>query len=175
MLLLGGGGAARSLALTLCGARVGELTILNRTPERAQIIAAEAGRHGTKVKAGSMNRPDLTRALKKAELVINTTSVGMTPDIGATPLAQPLLRPALAVYDIVYNPLETRLLREARAIGARGIDGLGMLIYTNVYAARVCAGREISPQIMRAEAMRAFGEQGAKGNAQGADVSAATA
>ena len=159
VLILGGGGAARSLALTLCGAATGEMTILNRTPARAEVIAEEARRHGARARAGSTNRDDLARALEGAELVINTTSLGMTPDVDATPLAQGLLRSDLAVYDIVYNPLETRLLREARGVGARGVDGLGMLIYTNVYAAKICAGREISATVMREEAMRAFGEK----------------
>lgn len=161
VLMLGGGGAARSLALTLCGASIGELTILNRTPARAEVIAEEARKHGARAHAGSTNRDDLGQALESAELVINTTSVGMTPHADATPLAQSLLRPGLAVYDIVYNPLETRLLREARATGARGVDGLGMLIYTNVYAAKICADREISASVMREEAMRAFSEKSA--------------
>ena len=157
--ILGGGGAARSLALTLAGASVQSLTILNRTLERAQTIAAEVEKHGVAVTAASLEREPLAHACKNADLLINTTSVGMTPHIDATPIGCNLLRPECAVYDIVYNPLETRLLREARTIGARGVDGLGMLIYTNVYAARVCAGREISAQVMREEAMRAFGEK----------------
>ena len=96
-----------------------------------------------------MERDHITHACatRDADLLINTTSVGMTPEVEATPIGQNLLRPECAVYDIVYNPLETRLLREARTIGARGVDGLGMLIYTNVYAARACAGREISATV----------------------------
>lgn len=158
VVILGGGGAARSLALTLANAGIQEIIILNRTVERAQIIAAEVEKHGVKVSAAALERNEIARASESADLLINTTSVGMTPDATATPIGQNLLRPDCAVYDIVYNPLETRLLREARAIGARGVDGLGMLIYTNVYAARVCAGREISVAVMRAEAMSAFVE-----------------
>jgi len=157
--ILGGGGAARSLALTLAGANVKSLTILNRTIERAQTIAAEVEKHGVAARAAALERETLAQVCENADLLINTTSVGMTPDVAATPVSQHLLNPNCAVYDIVYNPLETRLLREARASGARGVDGLGMLIYTNVYAARVCANREISAQVMRAEAMRAFGER----------------
>ncbi len=156
--ILGGGGAARSLALTLAGAGVRGITILNRTLERAQIIAAEVEKHGVKVCADSLERQTMARACENADLLINTTSLGMTPNVDATPIKQSLLRPECAVYDIVYNPLETRLLREARAIGARGVDGLGMLIYTNVYAAHACADREISATVMREEAMRAFAE-----------------
>ena len=157
--LIGGGGAARSLALTLANAGVQSLTILNRTVERAQIIAAEVEKHGVSARAASLERDETAHICENSDLLINTTSLGMTPDIAATPISCNLLRPSCAVYDIVYNPLETRLLREARAAGARGVDGLGMLIYTNVYAARVCAGREISAQVMRAEAMRAFEEK----------------
>ncbi len=156
--IIGGGGAARSLALTLAGAGVQSLTILNRTLQRAQTIAAEVEKHGVVVRAAALKREQLSHACENADLLINTTSLGMTPDVESTPISRNLLRPSCAVYDIVYNPLETRLLREAREIGARGVDGLGMLIYTNVYAARTCAGREISAQVMREEAMRAFGE-----------------
>ena len=156
--ILGGGGAARSLALTLADAGVKSITILNRTLERAQIIADEVEKHGVAVCADGLEREQLGHACENTDLLINTTSVGMTPEIHTTPINQNLLRPSCAVYDIVYNPLETRLLREARAIGARGVDGLGMLIHTNVYAARVCAHREISAPVMRDEAMRAFAE-----------------
>ena len=158
VLILGGGGAARSLALTLAKAGAGSITILNRTLARAQTIAAEVEKHGVAAHAAALEREPLGRACENADLLINTTSVGMTPNVENTPINKNLLRARCAVYDIVYNPLETRLLREARSIGARGVDGLGMLIYTNVYAARVCAAREISAQVMREEAMRAFGE-----------------
>ena len=156
--VLGGGGAARSVALTLAGAGVQSLTILNRTLQRAQIIAAEVEKQGVTACASSLERDQIQNFSERADLIINTTSLGMTPNIQATPISCHLLPPNCAVYDIVYNPLETRLLREARAAGARGVDGLGMLIYTNVYAARVCAGREISATVMREEAMRAFAE-----------------
>ena len=70
-----------------------------------------------------------------------------------------VLKSRCAVYDIVYNPLETRLLCEARAAGAKAIDGLGMLIYTNVFAVQTLANLETSPQLMREEALRVLGER----------------
>jgi shikimate dehydrogenase len=57
----------------------------------------------------------------------------------------------------VYNPLETQLLKEARDAGCKTVDGLGMLIYTNVFAAQICAGQEISAAVMREEALHALG------------------
>ena len=158
VIILGGGGAARSIALTLAGAGAREIAILNRTLARAELIAAEVEKHGVEARAASLERDQIKGASERADLLINTTSLGMTPKIEDTPISQNLLRPECAVYDIVYNPLETRLLREARAVGARGVDGLGMLIYTNVYAARICTECEISAQVMREEAMRAFAE-----------------
>ena len=121
--ILGGGGAARSVALTLAGAGVSGITILNRTLERAQTIAAEVEKYGAPVSAAALERDGNERVCEDADLLINTTSLGMTPNVKSTPLGCKLLRPDCAVYDIVYNPLETRLLREARQIGARGVDG----------------------------------------------------
>lgn len=150
--VLGGGGAARSLALTFALEGAAHVVILNRTVSRAQLIAEEVEKLGVRASSGEIS----AKNLRDCEVLVNATSVGMTPQIEATPLEKPLLRPEMAVYDIVYNPLETRLLREARKIGAQAVDGLGMLIYTNVYAVQVCAGLEISAATMRAEALRAL-------------------
>lgn len=160
--ILGGGGAARSLALTFAREGAREIVILNRTLERASRIADEMRHSGVEVRAVVLDGSTLRAALPACDLLVNTTSVGMHPREDESPippgvLQAGVLRPGFAVYDIVYNPLETRLLREAKAIGAHAIDGLGMLIYTNVYAAQVCMGQEISAQVMREEALRALG------------------
>ena len=153
--ILGAGGSARSLALCFADENVASIRFVNRTVSRAQILADELEKNG--VSASVFAPENVENALDGADLLVNTTSVGMTPQPEQTPLEKRFLRPDLAVYDIVYNPLETRLLREAREIGAKAIDGLGMLIYTNVYAAKVCANAEISFGIMREEALRALG------------------
>jgi shikimate dehydrogenase len=157
--ILGGGGAARSLALTFARANAGEITLLNRTVERAARIAAEAKTLGVPVQALPLDEETLCETLDRSTLLVNSTSVGMHPHEDESPVPAGVLRSHVAVYDIVYNPLETRLLREARAAGARTVDGLGMLIYTNVRAAQICVGQEISPVTMRAEALRALGEK----------------
>jgi shikimate dehydrogenase len=160
--LLGGGGAARSLALTFARAGAAEIVLLNRTVGRAEAIAVEVAPLGVPVRAAALDVPTLRAVLPGCDLLVNTTSIGMHPHEDASPLPRTvvesgLLREGLAVYDIVYNPLETQLLREARAAGARAIDGLGMLIYTNVYAAQICVGHEISASVMREEALLALG------------------
>jgi len=151
--ILGGGGSARSLALTFADAGAASLTLYNRTSERAQIIADEvSNRTGVPALAYPLPPDDL----RGADIVINTTSVGMTPHSDATPLAENLLNARHTVFDIVYNPLETRLLREAKARGAQTIDGLDMVLWTNVYAARVCLKAEISIDDLRSEARKAL-------------------
>jgi shikimate dehydrogenase len=155
--ILGGGGAARSLALSFAGAGAQEIVILNRTIERAQIIADEVRALEVEGRASALDESTLRATLPACEILVNATSIGMHPRENQSPVPAGVLQPDLAVYDIVYNPLETRFLREAQAAGARAIDGLGMLIYTNVYAAQACTGHELSAQVMREEALRALG------------------
>jgi shikimate dehydrogenase len=170
--ILGGGGAARSLALTFAIEGASEIIVLNRTLERAQVIADEVNALGKSARAAALDGSTLRAVLPEYDLLVNATSVGMHPREDASPLGArvlpiqgegdavtleaQLLHPGLAVYDIVYNPLETQLLRAAKIAGARAVDGLGMLIYTNVYAAQICAGRSISPTVMRGAALAAL-------------------
>jgi len=151
--ILGGGGSARSLALTFADAGAASLTLYNRTLERAQIIADEVqNKTGARAIAHALPADDLT----EADILINTTSVGMTPHSDETPLAENLLDARHTVFDIVYNPLETRLLREAKTRGAQTVDGLDMVLWTNVYAVRVCLKAEISIDDLREEARKAL-------------------
>jgi shikimate dehydrogenase len=154
--ILGGGGAARSLALAFAHAGAREVLLLNRTVERAQIIADEVRNLKVKTRACALDESTLREVLGEVDLLVNATSVGMHPREEECPVPDGVLHPHLAVYDIVYNPLETALLKMARACGARAVDGLGMLIYTNVYAAKVCAGSTLSPVVMREAALRAL-------------------
>ena len=153
--ILGGGGSARSLALTFADAGASSITLYNRTIERAQTIADEV-RSRSQVEAIARALP--VSDLADADILINTTSIGMTPDTGSTPLDASAIKARHLVFDIVYNPLETRLLREAKQRGAQTVDGLDMVLWTNVYAARVCLGVEISIEDLRGEARRALKE-----------------
>jgi shikimate dehydrogenase len=161
--IVGGGGSARSLALTFAREGAREILLLNRTVERAQRIAEEVAQFNIPVRAATLEASTCAAELEGADVVVNTTSLGMHPRADESPINAQVLealasgaRNNLAVYDIVYNPLETRLLREARAAGLKGVDGLGMLIYTNVFAVQQCAGLEISPAVMREEALLAL-------------------
>jgi shikimate dehydrogenase len=126
--VLGAGGAARAVVVALLDAGVPEVVLSNRTRATAEALAEELGdrlRVVDWVAAGN--------AIEEGALVVNTTSLGMT---GKPELRVPLdgLRRGQVVTDLVYAPLETRLLREAVAAGATAVDGLGMLLHQAVPA-----------------------------------------
>jgi shikimate dehydrogenase len=121
--VLGAGGAARSVVVSLIDAGVGEIRLLNRTRGRAEELRAAFGRI---VQALDWRERDA--ALAGAALLVNATNQGM---VGQAPLELRLdaLPRAAVVNDLVYNPLETPLLRDARGRGNAVVDGLGMLLH----------------------------------------------
>jgi shikimate dehydrogenase len=121
--LLGAGGAARAVAAALIDAGVPELRLVNRDAARAEAAATMLG-GPIRVMAWQ----DRAAALAGAALFVNTTSLGM---VGSPPLDLPLhyLAPDAVVDELVYAPLETSLLRAARARGNIAVDGLGMLLH----------------------------------------------
>lgn len=122
-LLLGAGGAARAVAVALLDAGVPELVICNRSQDRAERLAADLGG-----RARVIAWAERARALEGIGLLVNSTSLGMT---GQPALELPLdrLSPGAVVNDLVYSPLETDLLKAARARGCTAVDGLGMLLH----------------------------------------------
>jgi shikimate dehydrogenase len=145
VLLLGAGGAARSAALRLAQEGVGQLFIVNRTAEKAQQLAADINKLHPQVKIvqGYPNDP--------VDLVLNATSLGLKPD-DALPINLEWLqshRPA-RVYDMIYRPMETGLLRAARKVGCRVANGAGMLLYQGAEALKLWSGAPPPIPVMRA-------------------------
>jgi shikimate dehydrogenase len=134
VLVLGAGGAARAVvyALDQAGARI---TIWNRTEQRAVELAREF-----RVRSAANGAADLSGTW---DLIVNTTSAGMFPNADVSPvrLSSGGLS-ARCVYDLVYNPRETMLLRQARAAGAQAIGGIAMLVYQAAEAFRLWTGCE---------------------------------
>jgi shikimate dehydrogenase len=154
-ILLGAGGAARAAILALSELRAREIRILNRSEARARTLAAELKPHiGTVL--SPMAWSAWTSAAQDAALLLNATSAGMA---GTPPLELSLeaLPPTAAVCDLVYNPLETALLKQARQRGLTAIDGLGMLMHQAVPAFAAFYG--VTPVVtpaLRAELERAL-------------------
>lgn len=144
VLLLGAGGAARAIAFQLAkdGAIV---TIANRTPERAITLAREVGRIGTAKASGLL---ELKNLVQNSDILINSTAVGMSPRISETIVTSDMMHGDLVVFDIVYNPVNTMLLEEAKKAGARTIDGVMMLVYQGAEAFKIWTGRTPPVDVM---------------------------
>jgi shikimate dehydrogenase len=147
--VLGAGGSARAVAVALLSAGA-VVTLANRTEERAHELARvlnEGAGDGSEarpeaVSVTPMEAEALERALAAAELLVNTTSVGMTPHADAPPpVPTTALHPRLLVYDLIYNPAETRLLAAARECGARTCNGVSMLAHQGALALEIWTGR----------------------------------
>jgi shikimate dehydrogenase len=124
--VLGAGGAARAVVAALVEMGVGEVRLINRTPDRAQRVAEDLAASQTRISVLPWEARGA--ALADAGLLVNTTSLGMT---GEPELAIDVVRlpQSAVVADLVYVPLETPLLAAARRRGHRCVDGLGMLLH----------------------------------------------
>ena len=109
---------------------------------------------GEKVGALEMIDENLAGALEKADILVNATSVGMSPSIDETPVPIKLLKPGLVIFDIVYNPIKTRLQREAEQIGAKTISGIDMLVWQGALAFEKWTGVEAPIELMKKEVIR---------------------
>ena len=157
-LILGAGGAARGVVLALAREGVGDLTIANRTPERAENLAQLAHGRNVPVRAIALPGPELVEAAASAQLIVNCTTIGMThgPREGETPLPGEAIPPTALVNDLVYNPLETPLLREAAQAGARTLGGIQMLVYQGAASFEMWLERPAPVPVMLEAATRAM-------------------
>jgi len=143
---VGAGGAGSAVAEALMQLGVQTLTVFDTDAARAQHVAADlCARHGAgRAVAGS----DLRGAIAEADGLVNTTPVGMAK-LPGTPVPADFLRPALWVSEIIYFPLETELLKQARAIGCRTLDGGGMAVFQAVRAFELFTGIKPDAERMR--------------------------
>jgi shikimate dehydrogenase len=151
--VLGASGAARGVVYGLCTRpEVERILIFNRTPVRAIALAEEMGRWtAASVEAYPLEEDILRRQLRDARLLINTTSVGMHPNVEESPVGDgACLHRDLTVYDIVFNPLETRLVRQARTAGAEGVGGIEMLVYQGARSFEIWTGIAPPVDVMKA-------------------------
>jgi len=162
MLLLGAGGAAKAIAFQ-AAQEVEELVVLNRTSEKAEKLAELLRkRFGNKAKGGTLSAEALKKELKTTDILVNATSVGMNPDVNVSPVPSDLLRRDLCVMDIVYNPLETKLLADAKAAGAKVASGLEMLLYQGAVAFEIWTNCPAPVDVMKKAALSELAEQGVR-------------
>jgi shikimate dehydrogenase len=158
VVVLGAGGAARAIAYILAE-KDARLTILNRQLELdwAEVLAQRISDDFEKeVRVLELGFENLATALVRADILINATSVGMSPNRQETPVPAELLKPGLVVFDAVYTPLKTRLLKEAEAAGARTIGGVDMFTWQGALSFEKWTGQPAPLDLMRKEVIKAL-------------------
>jgi shikimate dehydrogenase len=159
VVILGAGGASRAIAFILAE-RGSNLVILNRTLDKAKDYADRITEIFYKeARAAPLDEEKLTGMLTEADILINATSLGMYPHVDDTPVASHLLRPGLVIADIVYNPVETKLLKEAEAAGARTVSGLDMFVWQGALAFEKWTGLKAPVEVMKKEVIKVLGRR----------------
>jgi shikimate dehydrogenase len=155
-LVFGAGGAAAAVAFALANEGARQLVIINRTATRAAELADRLNASFPSLEVAI----NCWEPLSRANLVVNATAIGMAPQTGASPLpaGQTVPRGAF-VFDLVYNPPETKLIHEAANAGARCVGGLEMLVYQGAVSFQMWTGREAPLQVMQAAAKHALQQQ----------------
>jgi shikimate dehydrogenase len=156
VLVLGAGGSARGVVYALARAGAARLAIANRTLERAERLAQISADSGVASEAVALS--DAPAAAADVALIVNCTSMGMVhgPDETGTPLSAADIPATALVNDLVYNPLETPLLREAAKAGAATLGGIQMLVYQGAASFEMWTGHDAPVAIMLEAATNAM-------------------
>lgn len=150
IVMIGAGGASRAIVFTIASKRKsGEIVLLDIREQVAEALAQEVSQKThAQVRAVKMDQKNLEQELEDASVLINASPVGMYPKIKESPVPVNLLRKELVVFDIVYNPFWTKLLKEARKKGAKVIGGLEMLVRQAGEQFRLFTGKNPPLKIM---------------------------
>ncbi len=161
VLLLGAGGAAKAIAFCLAR-EAEELCILNRDAGKARELAEVLQPCGKKIVGRELLPTQILKELQGSDVLINATSVGMAPNAHESLVEPSWLNSDLCVMDIVYNPVETRLIRNAKAAGAKVINGVEMLLYQGAASFEIWMGCPAPVDVMREALLRRLSSAGAE-------------
>ncbi len=148
VLILGAGGAARAIAVEVGLAGAAQIAIVNRDETRGQQLVALLNEK-VHVPARYVKWEGSFEVPPEVEVVINATSIGLGDASARVPLAVQTLEPDMVVADVIFNPPETRLIRDARSRGCQTLDGLGMLVNQAVIAFKIWTGQDANAEVMR--------------------------
>ncbi len=145
VVILGNGGTSRTLgfALAVLGS-VKSVTIAGRSLEKVQALTNEIStKTNFTVNAVTIGSEDFNNCIKKSSLLVNCTPLGMSPNIDVSPVSQDVFHKNMFVFDAIYNPSETKFLREARESGCETMNGLLMLLYQGLASFKYWTGVEV--------------------------------
>jgi len=150
ILVFGAGGAARAVCAALATSGSAEILVVNRTIDRAESVAEMVKSLGTQAAALPFSSGKLREEVEKADIIVNTTSVGLYP-AGESLLTayQGCLKRRHLVCDIIYHPRETLMLSQAKTYGCSTLSGMGMLLFQGVEAFKLWTGVEAPVEVMR--------------------------
>ncbi len=149
VMIIGAGGAAKAISYSL-GEEIDQVLILNRTKSRALKLAEIiAENYNLKVEGKELTNAILKKEIENIDLLINTTPIGMYPNIDNSPIQKEFIHEDLFVFDIIYNPLETKLIKDAKDIGCKTLGGLDMLINQGALAFEWWTGKKPNKILMK--------------------------
>ncbi|WP_409251441.1 shikimate dehydrogenase [Bacillus sp. SCS-153A] len=137
VLIIGAGGAARAIFYSMASSGIGSIDICNRTIEKGEDIIKDCPFPCT---SASLSLKQAEQAMENYDIIVQTTSVGMYPDINAMPLNVTRIKEGAFISDIIYNPLETNIIKTFRRLGGEGDNGIGMFVHQGALAFELWTG-----------------------------------
>jgi shikimate dehydrogenase len=149
MLILGSGGAAKAIAFA-AARTTDQIVILNRTPNKSQEFAKNLNHTlKTKIEGDALTSQSIEKNMQDAQIIINATSVGMQPHDKISLIPPKLFKQTQTILDIVYNPIETKLLNDAKKAGAKTVNGVEMLIHQGAASFEIWTNKPAPIEAMR--------------------------
>ncbi|MDO5850341.1 MAG: shikimate dehydrogenase [Methanobacteriaceae archaeon] len=149
VVITGAGGASRAIAFQIANSDINNLSILNRNHQKAANLAKDLNNNLEDVNINSHELDNLKKELENADILIDTTPLGMYPNVNDRPIATAdMMHEDLIVNDIVYTPKETTLLKEAKKAGCRTVEGYKMLLYQGVRSFEIWLDRDAPIDVM---------------------------
>jgi len=147
--IIGAGGSAHAIAYGI-KEQHGNLTIINRDEKKGQNLASQFD-------AKFLSLDKIEKGV--FDILINTTPLGMHPDINFSPIRKELLTKEMVIMDIVYNPIETKLIKDAKSVGCKTIDGLAMFVYQGAQQFKLWTGIEPSIEYIKKIVIKEFNNE----------------
>ena len=166
VVLLGAGGAGRAVTMALVGGKAASVTISDIVPQRADRLVHDLGRQvETILRNVPPTKDSLAAVMKECQLLVNCTPIGMrhSKEEHDLPIPAELIPAGVLIFDIIYNPLETRLLAEAKRRGARTLGGLSMLVYQGAASLELWTAGQAPLDVMFRAARKALAPTAIKG------------
>lgn len=153
-LIIGAGGASRAIYFSMAQAGIKQIDLYNRTADRAEELVRTCP---FKVRSKVLDRETAEKSLHEYQLIVQTTSIGMFPNLEGFPLSLEQLSRGTIVSDIIYNPLKTKFLEEASKKGAEIQNGVGMFVFQGALAFEKWTGIFPDTETMRRNVLRNLG------------------